>query len=50
VPDNTYSVESTTDVRDLQRIPTDGLVDGDDGADALVECTTVSCRYLWTTF
>ena len=50
MPASTNPVEeATTDIRDLQRMPTTGLIDADDSAaGAPVECTTVSCRYLWT--
>jgi hypothetical protein len=49
VPISTYPVdEVTTDIRDLQRMPTTGLIEADSDEGPAVRCTTVSCRYLWT--
>jgi hypothetical protein len=50
VPVSTDPVEeATTDIRDLQRMPTTGPIEADDSpAVAPADCTTVSCRYLWT--
>lgn len=42
---STYSLDqATTDIRDLQRVPTDGLIEADNH-DAPVDCTNISCRY-----
>jgi hypothetical protein len=51
MPLSTYPVdEATTDIRDLQRMSTIGLIDADDSdAAESAHCTTVSCRYDWTT-
>lgn len=52
MPTSTYTAdETTTDIRDLQQIPTTGLIEADDNAAdyaAGAVCTTVSCRYYWT--
>jgi len=48
MPVSTYPVDETTiDIRDLQRMPTTGLIEADDSPDAL-DCTGYSCRFIWT--